>query len=335
MWPTKSSVVEEVIRLNVRFVQETIVENSSPASRNFQIAKVVGILTVATAHFFPGTMLWVPSSIALFVFGFSSGYFTHLKYRQRFDVISYWKNKVLRLGYALLVIDVFLLVVCSFTSSRSIWVWQTILHLVGLGGLLDWLGIANESPLGGGMWFLTLLLAFYALYPLLRLLNRYEPGSSLLLVFALAGMGYCHVRYPIGYDLWPTAFSFLFGVYVAEHPFRLPAWVYGLGGLVCVSLMVSFNFMFRINSYNAVLIAAASAICTLWLREATLPTWLVRPVSHLSDMIIEIYLIHTYLFFSFVGNKFADYFLSMCLILSVAKLLQVTAARVQRVCERN
>ncbi|MDX2253578.1 MAG: acyltransferase family protein [Nitrospira sp.] len=305
-------------------------ETSSPASRNFQIAKVAGILTVATAHFFPGTILWVPSSIALFIFGFSSGYFTHLRYSERFDAIPYWRNKVLRLGYAVLVIDVFLLSVCSFTSSRSIWVWQTLLHLVGLGGVLDWLGIANESPLGGGMWFLTLLLGFYALYPLLRLVNRHEPSSSLLLVLALAVMGYCHVRYPMGYDLWPTAFSFLFGVYVAERPFSLPAWVYGLGGLVCVALMGSFNFMLRINSYNAVLIAVASVVCTLWLREATLPIWLVRPTSYLSDMVLEIYLIHTYLFFSFVGFKFADYFLSMGLVLSAAKLLQVTAVRVQK-----
>jgi surface polysaccharide O-acyltransferase-like enzyme len=213
-------------------------------------------------------------------------------------------------------------------------VWQTLLHLVGLGGLLDWLGIANESPLGGGMWFLTLLLGFYALYPLLRLVNRHEPSSSLLLVLALAVMGYCHVRYPMGYDLWPTAFSFLFGVYVAAHPFRLPAWVYGLGGLFCVSLMVSFNFLFRVNSYNAVLIVAASVVCTLWLREATLPPWLMRPISYLSDMIMEIYLIHTYLFLSFIGDKFADYFLSMCLVLSAAKILQVAAVRVQRIFER-
>jgi surface polysaccharide O-acyltransferase-like enzyme len=98
--------------------------------------------------------------------------------------------------------------------------------------------------------------------------------------------------------------------------------------------MVSFNFLFRVNSYNAVLIVAASVVCTLWLREATLPPWLMRPISYLSDMIMEIYLIHTYLFLSFIGDKFADYFLSMCLVLSAAKILQVAAVRVQKIFER-
>lgn len=305
-------------------------KSNSPASFNFQIAKVVGILTVATAHFFPDTMLWVPSSVALFIFGFSSAYFTHLKYSQHFDAIPYWTNKFSRLGYSLLVINAFLLVVSSIVSSRTIWVWQTPLHLVGLSGLLDWLHIGNVSPLGNGMWFFTLLLVFYGVYPLLRMANQYALSSSLLLLIALAGMSYCHFHYPVGYDLWLTAFSFIFGVYIAGHPFHLSAPLYLLGGVVSVSLMGMLNFLLRINDYNFFLIMAASALLTVWLREAILPAWLLRPISYLSDIVLEIYLIHTYLFFVFTGSKFADYVLSMCVILITAKLLQYAAIRLEQ-----
>ena len=311
----------------------SLMKNSSPASFNFQIAKVLGILIVATAHFFPDTMLWVPSSVALFIFGFSSAYFTHLKYSQHFDAFPYWTNKVIRLGYPLLVINVFLLVVSSIVSSRTIWVWQTPLHIVGLSGLLDWLHIDNASPLGNGMWFFTLLLVFYGVYPLLRMANQHAVSSLLLLLIALAGMSYCHVQYPVGYYLWPTAFSFIFGVYIAGHPLRLPIPVYILGGVVSVFLMGMLNFLLRVNAYNFFLIMAASALFSVWLREAILPAWLLRPTGYLSDIVLEIYLIHTYLFFIFTGSKFADYVLSMCVILLTAKLLQHATIRIERFSE--
>jgi hypothetical protein len=308
-------------------------KNNSPASSNFQVAKVLGILIVATAHFFPDTMLWVPSSVALFVFGFSSAYFTHLKYSQQFDAVPYWTNKVSRLGYSLLVINIFLLVVAFFASSRTIFVWQTLLHLVGLSGLLDWLHIGNASPLGNGMWFFTLLLIFYGVYPLLRMANRNALSSSLVLLIALAGMSYCHFHYPVGYDLWLTAFSFIFGVYIAGHPVHRSTPLYILGGVASVSLMGILNFLLKINDYNFFLNIATSALLTVWLCEAILPAWLLRPISYLSDIVLEIYLIHTYLFFVFTGSKFADYVLSMCVILFTAKLLQYSAIRIERFSE--
>ena len=310
-------------------------KNNSPASSNFQIAKVLGILIVATAHFFPDTILWVPSSVALFIFGFSSAYFTHLKYSQQFDAVPYWRNKVSRLGYSLLVINTFLLVVSSIVSSREIFVWQTALQLVGLGGFLDWLHIVNASSLGNGMWFFTLLLLFYGVYPLLRMANRHELSSSLVLLIALAGMSYCHFHYPVGYDLWPTAFSFTFGVYIAGHPFHLSTRVFIFGGIISVSLMGALNFLLRVNAYNYFLIMAASVLLVVWLREAVLPAWLLRPISYLSDVVLEIYLIHTYLFFGFTGSKFADYAFSMCVILLAAKLLQYAAVRVEQISDRE
>lgn len=310
-------------------------KNNSPASSNFQIAKVLGILIVATAHFFPNTMLWVPSSVALFIFGFSSAYFTHLKYSQQFDAVPYWRNKVSRLGYSLLVINTFLLAVSSLVSTRTIFVWQTPLHLVGLSGLLDWLHIGNASPLGNGMWFFTLLLIFYGVYPLLRMANQHVLSSSLLILIALVGMSYCHFHYPVGYDLWLTAFSFIFGVYIAGHPIHLSASLYLLGGAASVSLMGVLNFLLKINDYNFFLIMAASALLTVWLREAILPAWLLRPISYLSDIVLEIYLIHTYLFFVFTGSKFADYVLSMGVILITAKLLQHAAMRVEQFSDRG
>jgi hypothetical protein len=170
-------------------------------------------------------------------------------------------------------------------------------------------------------------------YPLLRMANRNALSSSLVLLIALAGMSYCHFHYPVGYDLWLTAFSFIFGVYIAGHPVHRSTPLYILGGVASVSLMGILNFLLKINDYNFFLIIAISALLTVWLCEVILPAWLLRPISYLSDIVLEIYLIHTYLFFVFTGLKFADYVLSMCVILFTAKLLQHSAIRIERFSE--
>jgi len=49
-------------------------------SYNFKVAKVIAILTVAAGHFLHLQGFWIAVTAGLFVFAFSSGYFTSLKY---------------------------------------------------------------------------------------------------------------------------------------------------------------------------------------------------------------------------------------------------------------
>lgn len=300
-------------------------ERGSPISENFEIAKVLSIGMVATAHFFPNTLLWVPSTVALFVFGFASSYFTHAKYRDAFHLGPYWTNKLVRLAIPLLVIDVFLLILCSLRSSQSIWVWQTIPHLLGLGGALDWFGFMNASPLGGGMWFFTLLLVFYAFYPLLRVVNQIRVGSWVAVIAALVGTTYCHFRFPLGYSLWPTIFSFVFGAFIAERGAHISGLLCIVGGGVSILVLGLFNVVLKVNSFNYFLILAASVLLTLWLLKVSLPVWLSHSANYFSDLLLEIYLIHTYLFLTVTGLRALDYVLSLCVIVIVARVLHLLA----------
>lgn len=306
-------------------------EHRSVASENFEIAKVLSIWMIVTGHFFSNTMLWVPSTVALFVFGFASSYFTHLKYRMTFQPGPYWLNKIPRLMLPLLVIDVFLLVLCSFRSSRPIWVWQTVPHLLGLGGALDWFGVENVSPLGRGMWFLTLLLVFYAGYPLLRIVNQSVVGSWTAMILSLLGVGYFQIEFPVGYSLWSTAFSFVFGAFVAERkPFTSTVFCM-FGGIVTMSTLGLLNVVLKEHSYNHVLILATSVFVTLWLLKASLPMWLYRSTRVFSRMLLEIYLIHTYLFLAVTGSLAADYVLSLIVIAAVAAALRLLAGGISQV----
>ena len=65
----------------------------SKLSGNFHLAKALAIITVVCGHYFSG-LLWMPTLASLYIFGFSSGFFTGLKYKQTFDIRSFWKSKI-------------------------------------------------------------------------------------------------------------------------------------------------------------------------------------------------------------------------------------------------
>ncbi len=52
-------------------------------SCNFSIAKIQAIIVVVIGHFFNG-LVWIPTTFGLFVFTFSSGFFTSQKYQNSF-----------------------------------------------------------------------------------------------------------------------------------------------------------------------------------------------------------------------------------------------------------
>ncbi len=146
-------------------------------SYNFMLGKVVAIYAVAAAHFLPLPGDWIAASVGLFVFGFSSGFFTSAKYQDDFQLGRFWWKKLTRLGPDLLVINLFLLVLFLAQGKSGIWTWQTLTSLLGVKGFLTWFGLKNPSPFGAGIWFLTLLLIFYAVYPLLRFVAQIARGD--------------------------------------------------------------------------------------------------------------------------------------------------------------
>ena len=69
------------------------------ASRNFRFAKALAIVFVFSGHFGTGIPgFWMLVSIGLFVFAFSSAYFTSAKYHEVLDLRAFWKCKLLRLS---------------------------------------------------------------------------------------------------------------------------------------------------------------------------------------------------------------------------------------------
>lgn len=289
-------------------------------SLNFSIAKVIAIFTVLAGHWFSPSILWIPVTVGLFIFAFSSGYFTSRRYGADLGIGRFWRNKLERLGVRYWVILGFLAVVVALRGG-TLFHWHTLMHFFGLSGVLNWMGIHNRSGLGAGLWFFTLLLVFYLSYPLLAKACRSTPRAVVVAVASTVIAIYLEQQSRIGHELWLTSLGFILGVAYGMPRPRLRAWPAVLvATLGCAALLVAHRI--GLKDANTALIALTSIACCVWLANDTGLHWhgLAR-LARLEDYLLEIFLIHTYLFVRPTHNTLLDLAISTIVIVAVAVAL--------------
>ncbi|RFP09595.1 MULTISPECIES: acyltransferase [unclassified Duganella] len=286
-------------------------------SLNFSVAKVVAIFTVLLGHWFSPSILWIPVTIGLFIFAYSSGYFTARLYGPDLNIRSFWKRKLERLGVRYWVILGFLAVVVMVRGGTLLHP-HTLVHLFGLSGVLNWLDIRNRSGLGAGLWFFTLLLVFYLAYPMLAKLCQSKQGALAVAVGSTIIAVYLEDRSRIGHELWLTSLGFVLGVAYGAHEPRPRAWQAAVvAGLGCIALLVANRAGFK--GANTALIAMTSIACSVWLTSAVNFRWHgFSRLAKLEDYLLEIFLIHTYLFMHPTRNTLLDLLISTMAIVAVA-----------------
>lgn len=308
---------------------------SENASFNFSIAKVVAIFTVVAGHWFTGTILWIPVTFGLFVFAFSSGYFTAKIYGVDIDRGKFWRKKIDRLAVRYWVALVFLAILAA-SKGGEILDWQTIVHFLGLSGMLNWFGIRNDSALGAGLWFFTLLLAFYIAYPYLAKVSKSKLTAIAISLISIAAAVALEEYVKVGHELWLTMLGFVVGVTYGLHetPSR-PVLV--LGAAVASSLLlVDLNLLTLYKQFNTALIVGTSLFLSIWLSQAVLPKWKwARAIAKMDQYLLEIFLIHTYLFTHFTGNTWLDFIVSVGLTVLTAIALNYVVAQTSKVLDRD
>lgn len=300
---------------------------SREVSRNYSFAKVVAILTVTTGHWFTGTILWIPVTFGLFVFAFSSGYFTSALYGGRVARGQFWKKKFERLGLRFWIILAFISVLLVL-SDRPVWHWHSLVHMAGLSGVLNWARIPNQSALGAGLWFFTLLLVFYLSYPYLARLARFRTAAWGLIVGGFLIAVVLEENIKVGHELWLTAFGFVAGVAWGIHrPQPSASLMLVLTAFLWIALL-ALNLT-GYKGFNTVLIAGGAFSLAIWLTVAQLPGWAVIAwVAKLDKYLLEIFLVHTYLFIHPSGHSIIDFLISLGLILLASMALGWVADRV-------
>ena len=298
-------------------------------SKNFSIVKFLSILMVLTGHFFPGTDLWVPTTVGLFVFGFSSSYFTAAKYSGNFSVRKFWLKKIDRLAYNWVVINLFLFILLMAKGEKNLFSWYTVVSLLGLTGFLNWFKIPNKTPLGLGLWFFTLLLIFYALYPLLSFINRSKVRAFIFMSLSIIILTVLHFTVPMGHMLWMSSIAFILGQFLYLYRFSLsPKVAVGIG-VFSIIIMVALNYGLKIKYFNYFLILIFSLTVVMFLLGYKIPR-VLNILLIFSGCILEIYLISPYLTMKFNSlPTYVNYFFSLFLTLFTALVLNYLANKLR------
>jgi hypothetical protein len=303
---------------------------SSAVSHNYSLAKVIAIFTVAAGHWFAGSLLWIPVTFGLFVFAFSSGYFTSRIYGVRIDRGRFWRKKLERLGLRYWVILTFLAVVVAL-RGRTVLHWHTLMHYAGLSGVLNWAHVPNRSGLGGGLWFFTLLLIFYLAYPYLAKVASSRRAAAAVSLVTAVGATYLQTHVEVGHELWLTSLGFILGVMYGANAPRLSSWLAASLALLGCGLLAVLNAVFHYKGANTALMTMTSIAIAVWLAKTRLPQWsILKSVAILETYLLEIFLIHTYLFVHPTGRSVLDYIISMALILLAAVAINRIAGFVTR-----
>ncbi len=298
-------------------------------SFNFAVAKVVAILLVVAGHYFGGPLIWAPVTVGLFVFAYSSAMFTARKYRGSFALGTFWHSKLLRLGGRFLLTQVFLIVLLWWQGASGILHWHTLVHLSGQSGWLNWLGVVDQSPLGMGLWFFTLLLIFYASFPLLaRALSSPVQARVLALAVLIASLWLSRTAV-VGHALWITAAAFFVGVCCGMHPLPGRAWQWGCIGGAGVLLLAVLNFALGVKSFNLELLLLVCLCAVQWLERGEVPG-IFAPALLLSPLLLEIYFVHMYLFVRLSASPWLGFVLSLLLITAVSWILARGAGYLMR-----
>ncbi|HUU91115.1 MAG TPA: acyltransferase family protein [Phycisphaerae bacterium] len=305
-------------------------------SENFDVARAVAILLVVTGHFGTGIALfWVGPTVGLFVFGFSSAYFTSAKYDERLRLGPFWRNKLDRLAPNVLVANAFLVVLLALEGRPGLLTWQSLVHLAGMTGWLNWFGLEIPSPLGAGLWFFTLLLCFYAVYPALRWVGRSRPALGSVVGLALVAAVLLNRYMNMGHALWLTAWSFVLGVFVQRAAVSVRPLVSASVAVGLAAAMLGLNLVWSVKTLNTCLLLAICTCIVLWLKDARLPIRFLRPLRVVSGMLLEVYFVHTYLFVRVTGYAWLDYMVSLACILGASWVLNRVASQIRRLLARS
>jgi hypothetical protein len=308
--------------------QMTSTKQADAISFNFSLFKVLSILCVATSHW-PFNMalpMWIPTTIGLVIFAFSSGMFTSRIYGVEVDVAAFWRKKIERLAvrywFLLAFISVILLV-----EGKTVFHWHSLVHVFGLSGFLNLYG-HNLSGLGAGLWFFTLLLLFYVTYPYLARLAAASQGDFVFPLVAIVFFFFLNEHMVLAFSLWLTALGFVLGVFVGLYGTRIPARVsFGLSAVALALLLVN-NIVFGYQAANGALLGMACITTNLWLMRAQLPQWKpLRMLAKLENCLLEIFIVHTYLFIHPTGIGAVDFLCSMSLIVVTALILNAIGNR--------
>jgi hypothetical protein len=266
--------------------------------------------------------LWQAAiAIALAVFAFSSAYFSALRYPAPVSVGAFWRAKIVRLGPPLLVINAFLTLLFVLQGRPGLLDWQTPFAMLGLSVPLDWYGLPHTTPFGSGLWFFTVLVGFYLVYPLLagRFAGRNAHFALAVLVVATSWQ---QMHSTLGYMLWLVVLAFGIGLWAQAVHWR-PGRALSVAAVCLLTPALLGASLLKLgSSLNYALLVCLCFAVLACLMNTPMPGRKLAVFAWLEPCVLEIYLVHQYTQIRIPGLPLAvNYVLTMATLIAVALAL--------------
>ncbi len=104
----------------------------------------------------------------------------------------------------------------AYIGKQHLLVQQTLLHYMGLSAFIEILAVDNKSPIGAGLWFITIIMALYLLLPMLAALFRHRNGLMHLILIIIVSTVINNYAYGTQ-STFNVIISFSVGLYVSIH----------------------------------------------------------------------------------------------------------------------
>jgi peptidoglycan/LPS O-acetylase OafA/YrhL len=202
--------------------------------------------------------------------------------------------------------------VMELSHSGHVMAQHTLLHFTGMSAFFGLFEVESEVTIGPGLWFITVIIGLYLVFPILQRLFRHPRGLVHVVLFVVL----CTVLNFVMYGeqaMWDVVISFAVGVYcgvnghtkrLTDTGARLIVPLFGCVGLFTVAALSTAHVL--PPSVRNLLFAfyPLAFVPVLFAVSQTLPKPILVASSVFAGVSYEFYILHFY----FLNDGFQDFF---------------------------
>lgn len=311
--------------------------NKNNLSKNMSVIKFFAIIAIIFGHYWNVHLVpiplmshwWVISAVGLLIFSISSGFFTSTRYKDSYEFKSFWIKKLYRIGIPFTIVNILLLILFLIEKKDNILSIQTVASWLGIHGIWTWLKIPQVGPYGAGLWFMTVLLIFYFIYPLLEYLNRKKTISFVFSGLTVLLLLIFDHYFPLGYTLWLTITGFPVGIWMANNEISYSRLFIVSVLILTLIMMIILKFFFHVKLFSSLFMLIISYTAVEICKFMVLPSIIYRIFLPLSTWVITMYIVHMYLFVSPTGYFSIDWLMTLSLIFCVSFVVDQLSKKIE------
>jgi len=198
----------------------------------------------------------------------------------------------------------------AYIGKQHLLCQHTLLHYLGLTAFIEILAVDNKSPIGAGLWFITIIMTLYLLLPLLAMLFRHRNGLMHLILIIIVSTVINNYAYGTQ-SAFNVIISFSVGSYVSIHGLLdvmyqrriLLTYLFCASLLTIVALSTSEVIPYAIRGLMFSLYPLAFVPLFSHLSEK-IPRYVIKASGFFAGLSYEFYILHFY----FINNRFRDFF---------------------------